>query len=180
LSTQEVCFVSFDLPPWQVQWAVLWCLATPVVLLFMRWLPLAAAQRFNATGSIVLGSYLAVVLWWGSQSSDVISALAGLALIASALIITLGIWGLLTRGYSVAVVVALARRGGRASLVELAHASSGGRGLRWLTEKRLRGLQSFGIVAVSERWVTVTPGMGGTALQAYRIFRRCFPLREYG
>ena len=165
-------------PAVEVQWAIVLCIATPFVLLATRWLPLGLAHRFNATAVIVVGAYGLGCLY--SAALHTIPVITGAALIVSALVFILGFWGVLTRGYSVALIVALNRLGGRASVGELENAYSDGRGLRWLFDKRLGGLVGAHAVVIENGQVVITRGMGAFVLRCCAIFQACFRLKDYG
>lgn len=165
-------------PAAEVQWAIVLCVATPFVLLATRWLPLGLAHRFNATAVIVLGAYGLGCL--NGAAPHAIPVITGTALIVSALIFVLGFWGVLTRGYSIALLVALNRLGGRARVGELENAYSNDRGLRWLAGKRLGGLVAARAVVIEEGQVAITRGMGAFVLRCCAIFQVCFRLKDYG
>lgn len=169
----------FGWPAPEVQWAIVLGMAAPFVLLLSRWLPLGVANRFNATAAIVLGLY-ALACLFGSGKGGATAVIAGAALLVSALIFILGFWGVLTRGYSVALLVALDRLGGCAAIDELANAYSGGRGLRWLADKRLGGLAAARVVAMEGGQVAITESVGRLVLRCYAVFQACFRLKDYG
>jgi hypothetical protein len=172
--------MSFGIPAPEVQWAILLCLATPLVLLLTRWLPVGVAHRFNITAATVVAAYLILNLRGDFDAAHIRPLAAGFALIVAALVFVLGFWGVLTRGYSVALLIALERLGGTARAAEIETAYSGGRGLRWLAEKRLSGLLQAGVITVTDDQIAVTDGMGMAVLRAYLLFRKCFRLKEYG
>lgn len=165
-------------PATAVQWAIILCIATPFILVATRWLPFGLAHRFNATAGIVLGAYALGCSY--DASAETVPVITGVALIVSALVFVLGFWGVLTRGYSVALLIALNRLGGRASTGELEKAYSAGRGLRWLAGKRLEGLVAARAVVIENGQVTITPSMGAFILRCCVMFQACFRLRDYG
>lgn len=172
--------MSFHLPSPEIQWALLWCLFSPFVLLATRWISIGTAKRYGFAAVAVVCSYLVVFTGLRPGSSPTLEVVSGTALILTCLIFILGFWGLLTRGYSIAMLIALERLGGSASHAELIEAYSGGRGLHWMADKRLRGLQAFGLVVVRDGWVIVTPLHGRLALWLYRVFMKLFRLPSYG
>jgi len=172
--------MTFDVPAPEIQWAILLCLATPWLLLLTRWLPVGVAHRFNITAAAIVAVYAVASSFAVSDASQIKPMAAGAALIVSALVFVLGFWGVLTRGYSVALLIALSHLGGTARADEIENAYSGGRGLRWLAEKRLSGLASARAIILAGDHVAVSRGTGAAILRAYSIFRKCFRLKEYG
>lgn len=172
--------MTFAWPAPEVEWAILLCIAAPLILLISRWLPLGVAQRFSVTAIAVIAAYVLVCLRGPFIEARIVPIVTGAALIVAALVFVLGVWGVLTRGYSVALLIALEGLCEPASPDVLARSYSAGRGLRWLTEKRLNGLKAAHVVAVSSDQVIITRPIGSLFILACTIFQRCFRLKDYG
>jgi len=172
--------MTFGWPSPEVEWAILLSVAAPFILLMSRWLPLGVAQRFGITAIAVIAAYVLVCLRGPFIEARIVPIVTGAALIVAGLVFVLGIWGVLTRGYSVALLITLERLGGPARVEMLERSYSAGRGLRWLTEKRLNGLKAAHVVEVSGDQVIITRPIGSLFILACTIFQKCFRLKDYG
>jgi hypothetical protein len=172
--------MTFGWPAPEVEWAILLCFAAPFILMSSRWLRLGVAQRFGVTAIAVIAAYALACLRDPIVESRIVPLVTGAALIAAALVFVLGVWGVLTRGYSVALLITLEGLGRPTSTDVLERSYSAGRGLRWLTEKRLNGLKAAHVVVVSGDQVIITHPIGSLFVLACTIFQKCFRLKDYG
>jgi len=172
--------MSFGWPAPEVEWAMLLGIAAPFVLLISRWLPLDVARRFGVTAIAVIAAYILICLRAPLTEARIVPIVTGAALIVAALVFVLGVWGVLTRGYSVALLITLERSLGKMSVGDLEAGYSGGRGLRWLADKRLGGLKAARVVEIVDGDVLITPHVGAFLLWACGVFQKVFRLKDYG
>jgi hypothetical protein len=172
--------MSFGWPAPEVEWAMLLGIAAPFVLLISRWLLSDVAKRFGVTAIVVIAAYILICLCAPLTEPRIVPIVTGGALIVSALVFVLGVWGVLTRGYSVALLITLERSPGPMSVGDLEAGYSGGRGLRWLADKRLSGLKAARAVDIVDGDVRITRQFGAFLLWACGVFQKVFRLKDYG
>lgn len=169
------------MPLESIQLEIIWALSLgalfPIFLLVSKYSSLNVSRRYIASAVIVIIFYGFLCFF---NSSNPVVILAGLLLLLSILIFTLGLWGLLTRGYSVALLVTLHSLGGNATIAELEKTYSGGRGLKWLTVKRLNGLSNAKIIKIEESQITIRKPLGPLLIKLYKTFQQVFQLKGYG
>lgn len=167
-------------PSTEIVWALLCTFAGPLFLFASQWLLTNVSMRFLVSALATVGCYTIAMMFFIAGTNCTVQMAAGFALVIAVLIFILGFWGLLTRGYSVAILIALAEIGDNAR-IELVYSHYGrGKGLRWFMEKRLKGLLSFGATDEREDYVCVTPTIGAIIYLFYRGFMACFRLRQFG
>lgn len=97
----------------------------------------------------------------------------------TAALLMLEIWALLSRGYTLGLMLTLLERGALTD-AELARAYRGGEGLEWIMRHRLGGLQAAGMVTARDGRVALTPVRGVAVAAAYRACRVALGLRKTG
>ncbi len=160
---------------------IIWALS--VGALFPFFLFVSKYSRLNVSGRYIASAVI-VIIFYGLlcffSSNNPAAILSGLLLLLSILIFILGLWGLLTRGYSVALLVTLYSLGGKATITELEKKYSGGRGLKWLTTKRLNGLSNAKMIKIEKCKITIRKPLGLLLIKIYKIFQQLFQLKGYG
>lgn len=89
------------------------------------------------------------------------------------------IWGVMTRGYTIAMLIEFHRAGGPLTEEALAAAYSGGRGLSWLFDKRLGGIHRLGLIVRDGGNVELTPA-GRIVAFGSRAALRVLGLKRFG
>lgn len=149
----------------------------PIILLVSKYSKLNVSRRYITSAIVVVLLYALLCL---AIPSNYLIDFSGLLLLLSILIFFLGVWGLLTRGYSVAILIALHSVGGKATTIELEKNYSGGRGLRWLTAKRLDGLTVSKTIKIEKNQITIRKPLGLLLIKLNKIFKFLFRLKGYG
>jgi len=171
--------MQFGLPSTEIVIAILCSLAAPVSLFASQWLISNVSSRFFFSAAVTLGCYVTALVFAGSYSLSPRQIVAGFAFIVAVLIFELGFWGVLTRGYTVAILLALQQTGDNAPIEQVQSHYAGGRGLGWFMEKRLKGLRAAGVTKENDERIYVTP-FGVLVLLVYRSFMTCFRLSQFG
>ena len=97
-----------------------------------------------------------------AQPSDAAEIIIGAMAIGTAVLFFLEIWALLSRGYTLGLLITMHRSGRALSAPELARSYRCGEGLDWIMRHRLAGLESAGLVCRSGDAIVLTPWRGRT------------------
>ena len=157
--------------------------ALPAYLLLLTWSGLARdpARKLIGGGAIsvvVWGALVAAIPGTAADTSS-LDLLTGLCALGAFFIGFGLIWGVMTRGYTIAMLVEFHRAGGPLTEEALAAAYSGGRGLSWLFDKRLGGIHRLGLIVRDGGDVVLTPAGRFVAFGA-RAALRVLGLKRFG
>jgi hypothetical protein len=92
----------------------------------------------------------------------------------------LEVWGLLSRGYTLGVLLTLYKAQAPLTESQIAAAYRGGDGLTWIMSHRLGGLTAARLVAVRDGAVQLTPLLGRIVAHSYRAAITVLGLRRTG
>lgn len=136
----------------------------PLCVFLIARLPFAAGR--NALQFLV-GVVVIVLVWTGAllfipaaRPNDVSEIIVGAMAMGTAVLFFLEIWALLSRGYTLGLLITMHRSGRPLSAPELARSYRGGEGLDWIMRHRLAGLESAGLVCRSGDAIVLTPWRG--------------------
>jgi len=101
-------------------------------------------------------------------------------LVASSFLFYLEVWALLSRGYTLSMLLTLLRAARPLSGEEIARQYRGGAGLDWIMRHRVGGLEAAGLVWADGRQLALTRPLGMLIAVAYRIAITIFGLRRTG
>ena len=176
--------MKFEFPP-ELWFSTATSLVFPLLLL--------AVTRINSlrgrnASRFLLAALLQLLLWVSgslllpgefrpARYTDWI--IAGMIL-ASALLLYLEIWALLSRGYTLSVVITLRRAGGLLSSEQIARRYRGGAGLEWIMQHRTGGLEAAKLVRREDADLVLTVPLGMLAALAYQLAIAVFGLRRTG
>ena len=172
--------------PYPIVLAILANLLLPIVLVLTRYLPGIAddaSRRYAASCLVTAIAWIGLATMTGKPIQPDMAyqqLFNGLLVLLSGFVVTLGLWGLLTRGCSVSILLALTEVGPESSATALGGAYSGGRGLRWLTDKRLNSLAGAGFVDLRGSSVRVTRPLGASAAVLCVLLARTLGLKSAG
>jgi len=141
----------------------------PAVLALLSRLPKLRARnalQFLASSAIVVALWVIALYFFGKQSSAAELA-TSFMILASALIIYLEIWALLSRGYTLGLLLTLFRGKQPMSDAQLAASYRQGEGMGWIMRHRLGGLLAAGLVRRQGDRVVLT-GAGALIGIVYR------------
>lgn len=133
-----------------------------------------------------LSVVIMVTLWTGTfvampslRPTGIADFALGLMVLAGATLFYLGLWGLLSRGYTLGVLLTLnANR--PLNEDEIANAYRGGEGLSWIMRHRFGGLIAAGLVERQGDRVTLTRCRGLMVARLYQISIATLGLRRTG
>jgi hypothetical protein len=120
------------------------------------------------------GTLIVLVVWalvWGLASAARPSAAelaTSLMIVGGALLIYLEAWGLLSRGYTLGLLLTLFHGARPMTEAELARSYRQGQGLGWIMRHRLGGLLSTGLVRRKDDRIVLTPA-GALIGVLYRV-----------
>jgi len=156
----------------------------PFCLFVIARLPFAAGR--NALQ--FLTSVIVIILAWAgallfipaARPQDASEIIVGAMAIAAAVLFFLEIWALLSRGYTLGLLITMHRSGRPLSAPELARCYRCGEGLDWIMRHRLAGLESAGLVCRSGDAIVLTPRRGRAVAWACRMAVRLLALEATG
>lgn len=161
--------------------ALLAALGFPVCLAIVARLPGLVGR--NALQFLVTWIMMAVAwstMAMGSGPWGVEDLIVSAMILGSATILYLEAWALLSRGYTLGLLVTLLRARRPVDEKALAEKYRGGRGLSWILRHRLGGLETAGLVRTERGWVMLTPAFGVSVGRLYGASVRVLGLRRVG
>ena len=175
--------IDFSMTP-IISWALLFGAGLPIYLVAIAHLPRLKgrnALQFAFASLIMLCLYAGFIVAWARESKpDLSDVCAGLLLLGAGSVSYLEVWSLLSRGYTLGLLVTLLRSGRPLNEAELAQAYRGGDGLVWIMRHRVSGLMGAGLIRKQDGWVTLTPRLGLLVASLYRFSVRVLGLRRTG
>jgi hypothetical protein len=136
-------------------------LAFPVVLMVFARVPLLRArnawQFALSVGALAVGLG-AAAWWWGGATTRTEDIVVGLMLLGAGLLVELEVWALLSRGYTLGLLLTLLEAKGRLDERRLAQSYRGGAGLGWIMEHRLAGLEGARLIRAEDGMMRLTAG----------------------
>jgi hypothetical protein len=176
--------MSFDFPAVLIYPVVLSVLFPFGLLLIARFAPVRgknATQFFYAALlQVALWAAGSLVLPEALRNRDALDWLLGAMVVASGLLLWLEAWALLSRGYTLSMLLILLRAAQPLSKAELARRYRGGTGLEWIMQHRVGGLTAAGLVRTNGADLELTPHLGLPVAVLYRITIAIFGLRKTG
>ncbi len=167
--------------------SVLWALAAAVCFPFLL-AGVARAPRLTRRNALqFLVTSVATTVGWAALSyattADGPSAwdlAVGAMLLMDTLIVYLEVWALLSRGYTLGMLLTLYRASAPLDEFSLAKSYRTGEGLGWIMKHRLQGLERTGLVTTDHGRVRLTPVLGVPAAGLYLMTRHILGLRQSG
>ena len=156
-------------------------------LLFPLWLaatsrlpPLAErhAMRFVVSGIVTLALWAAACAI--APGTSVSGWLAGFCATLGALLFYLEVWGLMTRGYTLGLLLTLLKSGRRMTAQELFDGYRDGEGLGWIMRHRLGGLGATGFIKRDGERMSLTRGRGVFVARLQRLSVAVLGLKRTG
>lgn len=166
--------------PLGVGLALLWVAVFPLLLLAFSWRGILAGRHGSRFAVCASGVFLGWGFMQAGLSVSWVEAGIGFCVLASALILFLQIWGLLTRGYTLGILLTLLDGRGPLTADQVATGYRGGEGLDWIMRHRLAGLASAGLVDLDGDAIRLSPRLGVGIAIAYRACVVLFGLRRTG
>ncbi|MBI2770759.1 MAG: hypothetical protein HYX47_14125 [Burkholderiales bacterium] len=162
-------------------------LAIANALLFPLWL--AATSRLPSLAEkhatrFVVSAVATVVLWAvataAAPAAGMAGWLAGLCVTLGALLFYLEVWALMTRGYTLGILLTLLKSGKPLTAQELFDGYRDGEGLGWIMRHRLGGLCATGFIQRDGDRLTLAPGKGVFIARLQRLCAAVLGLKRTG
>jgi hypothetical protein len=150
--------------------AVLACLAFPPCLAVVARLPGLATRRglqFAVAAGITSAGWAAGTVAAGETSFTAGDVAVGAMLLTCGLILYLELWALLSRGYSLGIILTLLRAPAPLDDAAIARSYRAGDGLTWIMRHRLAGLEGAGLVSTRDGMIRLTPWIGAPIARLY-------------
>ena len=139
------------------------------------------AVQFLASTVLALGLWALVVgLLPYSTAGRPRGLIPGLLLLGAACMVYLEIWSLLSRGFTLGLLLTLLDAGRPVDVATLARLYRGGEGISWVTRHRLEGLISLGLVRKDDNLVVLRRGPGHLVAYIYTGAIAALGLRKTG
>lgn len=134
-----------------------------------------------------LVTFVAMILSWGTlvwlnpagAGLDAAGAIISLGILGTAALFYLEVWALLSRGYTLGLLLTLFLSGKPLTENELAARYRGGDGLDWIMQHRLSGLAAAQLVTIENGVIALTPS-GTLIANLYRLSVSILGLRKTG
>jgi hypothetical protein len=157
--------------------------AMPVYLWLVARVPGLAgrnALQFLITFLFMLAAWVGLV-WFilTGASPGIAEVIISMCILGTAALFYLEVWALLSRGYTLGLLLTLFMSVKPLTENELASAYRGGDGLDWIMEHRLSGLAAAKLVTIGNGVIALTPS-GALIAHLYRITVTILGLRKTG
>lgn len=175
--------IDFSMP-YPVQVTLIVSVCFPFILMFMARIPILMGCNAH---QFLYAFILTAVIWFIMivMNGGVLLQMGhepfwvGICLFGAIMQGYLEIWGLLSRGYSLGILLTFYKANKPLGITQLAQSYRGGEGLDWLIRHRLSGLKSSKLVTINDNQVSLTrKGIFVTWVYQYSI--RIFGLRYTG
>ncbi len=166
-------------------------IACALVALALQPVFLLATSRVSrlkerAPVQFAISSALTTILWLAaliffkpSDTVDAMRALLGLMALISGMLLYLEIWGLMSRGYTLGILLTLLEANQPLTRDEIATRYRGSDGIDWIMRHRMSGLVAAGMVELRDSRIILMPG-GLFIARLYRIAILFLGLRSSG
>ncbi|HVS26501.1 MAG TPA: hypothetical protein VHE58_04290 [Burkholderiales bacterium] len=175
--------LDFSLSPVML-YALIAGTALPLYLLIIVRLPIVAER--NAVqfliGILVMIAFWggAFLLWPGAGKATFGDIVAALMILCGLGLFYLEAWALLSRGYTLGLLLTLLKADRPLTEGELAQRYRGGEGLSWIMQHRLSGLIAAGLIKNQEGVLTLTAFPGVMVAWLYKISIGAIGLQRTG
>jgi hypothetical protein len=165
-----------------IVFAVVACLAFPPCLALVARIPALAPRRglqFALAAGVTVAGWAVGIATAGRAlaAGDVV---VGAMLLMSGLILYLEVWALLSRGYSLGIILTLLRAPAPLDDVAIARSYRAGDGLTWIMRHRLAGLEAAGLVTTRDGMIELTRWGGTPIARLYAVAVTALGLRRSG
>jgi hypothetical protein len=158
-----------------------------LVPLYLFALAQFAALRGRTAIQFLLGAAITFSLWLlivfaipSLRPTGLIELLLGVLVLGAGLLFYLQIWGGLSRGYTLAVLITLDEADRPLDATEISKRYRGGEGLDWIMRHRLGGLLAAGLVDQSDDRIRLTGLRGVVTAHLYKASIIALGLRRTG
>jgi hypothetical protein len=150
--------------------AVIACFAFPPCLAIVARVPSLHGRRglqFAIDAGVTSAGWTAATVATGEPALTAGDVAVGAMLLISGLILYLELWALLSRGYSLGIILTLLRAPAPLDDVAIARGYRAGDGLSWIMRHRLAGLEAAGLVTARDGVIGLTPWVGAPIARIY-------------
>ncbi len=170
--------------PAAVLTALVVCLLQPVYLLGLSRVRALAdhhAFQFLVGALATFATWIAAIaLVPALRPSGVAETAVSLMALGGTLVVYLQIWGFMTRGYTLGILLTLYSAGRPLTASEIRGAYRGGDGIDWIMRHRLGAMIAAGVIERRGDHVALTSGRGSLAARLYLFSVRALGLKRTG
>ena len=156
----------------------------PLYLFAITRLPIIAdrnAIQFSLScGATLLLWVLAILLIPDLRDSNLSELVLGLMALGGGMLVYLEAWGLMSRGYTLGILLTLHNARRPLSEAEISRLYRGGEGLEWIMRHRVGGLIAAGVVERRYDDLVLTPRRGRAAARLYKLSISALGMRRTG
>lgn len=166
--------------PAAVLLALIHVLLFPVYLWASSFLKLLAerhASRFLAAALASAVGWMAFAMVMHSTAVDLVT---GFCVLGGGMLFYLQVWGLLTRGYTLGILLTLLEADRPMTAAQVSTAYRGGSGLQWIMRHRLEGLVGAGLLHRDADRLVLSGTRGVWVARLYRLCVAVLGLRRTG
>lgn len=138
------------------------------------------ALQLSLTSMSVLFLWSIEIFFLSSQNFSFNEILSSVMIFTTALLVYLEIWALLSRGYTIGILLTLRKASTPLNDQEIAKSYRAGEGLEWLIQHRFSSLFAAKLISKNGNEILLTPVLGNFVAQIYRIFIYIFSLKKTG
>ena len=117
---------------------------------------------------------------WIKADCDWVEVATSLMILGCAALFYLEVWALLSRGYTLGLLLTLYRAKNPLTETDLAASYRGGEGVAWIMKHRLSGLKAAGLVKIFDQQIVLTPFLGVSVAVLYKLILAALGLRKTG
>lgn len=171
--------------PAQIAYPAVISLTFPLSLLLVTRL---GSLRSRNAAQFLAAALLQILVWVlgslalpnGYHPVRPVDWILAIMVVSCALLFYLEVWALLSRGYTLSMLLTLMRAKCPLSSEEIARQYRGGAGLAWVMRHRVGGLEAAGLVRTEGGHLALTRPLGTLTAVAYRVAIAVLGLRRTG
>ncbi len=168
--------------PWPVAHSLGHAVTFPLWLALTAKLPLMRerhALRFFCSAVISLIAWAASLILY-SETNDILDLLTGLMVMGGFMVFYLQVWGLITRGYTIGILLTLFKSGRPLTDREIFDGYRDGDGLNWIMRHRIGDLSAAGFVLLQGDTLILASRRGVLVARLQRLCVSILGLRRTG
>jgi signal transduction histidine kinase len=138
-----------------------------------------AIQLF-LTSLVIFLFWASMLFFIGFQDIFLNEMISSFMMLVTILLIYLEIWALLSRGYTLGILLTLAKSTVPLNEREISRSYRAGQGLEWLVHHRFSSLFATNLIAKQGNKIYLTPFLGKFVVSIYKLFIFLFSLKKTG
>jgi len=138
------------------------------------------ALQFFVTTISIFCFWVGGIIYTYFNGTSLNEILSSFMIFFTSLLVYLEIWALLSRGYTLGILLTLSKSSTPLNDKNLAQAYRQGEGLQWLIQHRFSGLFSAKLLFQEKNKICLTPFFGNCTVKIYKLFILMFNLKKTG